>query len=187
MPEIDESELANFKQLTNFVQSAMSNPETRRQMQKIQKTLNPNAVVPELDAAEPVMKEVNDLRSNFEKLAEEIRAEREERTKNAKLADLRSEFDKGRAALRKQGYTDEAIEKIEKLMEDKGVADHEIAAAAFDRMNPAPAPIASSNRGFDLFSPAARADDFLKPLFEGNDAAFLDKAINETLRGTRGY
>ena len=119
-----------------LLNSLMSNPETRRQTQMMVKKINPKASIPEIDAALPVMAELQ----KTNKVVEELRAELMKR-------DVQSEISKSHKSLRNKGYSDDGIEKIEKLMTDRGIADYEAASALFDRMNPAPSPTAPSYVG----------------------------------------
>ena len=185
MIEIDENEVVGMKQVSATVQAMLANPKARRLLLQAQKTIKPDAVIPEIDAAQPVLDEVNKLR-------EELTAARKEReddkTRDAdarKLAELHGKWEKAREGLRADGYTDEGISALEKFMAERGIADHEIAVPAFEKTNPPPAPVNSMSNSFDVLSPGAREDDTLKLLFAGNDAGFLAKAVPEALKAVR--
>lgn len=186
MPDISEADLANYQRVHKFVANAMNNPTTRRKVQEIQKALDPNSVVPELDAAAPIMAEVDELRKGLTTLTDSINKDRDDRKAGESLANLKTQFEKGRASLRAAGYTPEAIEKIEKIMEEKGVADHDVAASHFDKLNPAPAPVVGGGNRFEIFQESARTDERLKPLFDGHEEVFLNREIGATLRDLRG-
>ena len=188
--EIDESELSGLRQLQQTVQKWMGNPATRQKVLEAQKILNPDAVIPEIDAKKPIEEALGKLDArfaDFEKRLDEDKAAREEAKK---LAELNSRWSKGQNQLREQGYTQEGIDKIEKLMEERGIADHDAGAALFDRLNPPEQPILPQNSGFDMlteaFSPAgdAAAEADRKMLFENPDA-WLNKSVTETLKDIR--
>jgi hypothetical protein len=73
-------------------------------------------------------------------------------------------------------------------MEEKGVADHEVAAAAYERLHPPVEPVrAVGGNRFDMFEPSERASDSMKALLENPDSEHaLGSVINETLRSVRG-
>lgn len=188
--EIDENELSGLRQLQATVQKWMSNPAARQKILEAQKTINPDAVIPEIDAAKPIqdaMAKLDQRFSDFEKRLDEDKAAREEAKK---LSELNSRWNKGRAMLSEQGYTTEGIERIEKLMEERGIADHDAGAALFDRLNPPEQPIMPDNSGFGMlteaFTPSgdANAEADRKLLFDNPDA-WLNKSVTETLKDIR--
>lgn len=186
--EIDETELAAHRQVTATMNKLLNNPKTRRQILEAQKALNPELVIPELEATEAVRSDVSKLSEQLAAMQKSMDDDKAEREKQARLSDLQSKWDKGRSALRAQGYTDEGIATIEKFMEERGVADHELAAAAHEKMFPPAEPVRSAggNR-FDLFEPENRSSDQMKALFENPDNPMaLDALVNDTLRQVRG-
>ena len=186
--EIEDSELASYKQVTGVMQRMLNNPKTRRQILEAQKTLDPNLVIPELDAATPVLEEVKSLRELLAADKAEREVEKAEREKTERMAKLQSQWDSGRARLRQQGYQEEGIQAVEKFMEDKGIADHEVGAAAFERMHPPVEPVipTGSNR-FDWLGAKDDSSEHMKALFNDpdNDQA-LNSIINDTLKQVRG-
>ena len=186
--EIEDTELASYKQVTNVMQQMLNNPKTRRQILEAQKTLNPNMVIPELDAAEPLREEFAKLNSRLDEFATSQAADKAEREKEKRMSELQSRWDRGRAGLRSSGYTDEGLTEVEKFMEEKGIADHEIGAAAFEKLHPAHEPIkATGGNRFDIFEPADRTSEHMKALCENPDNEMaLNAAINDTLRVARG-
>jgi hypothetical protein len=112
-----------------LVDQLMSNPETRRQTQMLVKKINPKASIPEIDAAMPVMAEVQKL----SKVVEDLRGELVKR-------DAQDEMRSKQNTLKEQGYSPDAVNRIEKLMAERSISDYDAAAALFDRQNPAPTP-----------------------------------------------
>ena len=186
--EVDETELAAHRQVTATMNKLLNNPKTRRQILQAQKDLNPELVIPELEATVAVQGEVSKLAERLDAMAKAQDDERAERVKADRLAKLQGDWDKGRSKLRAQGYTDEGLTAVEKFMEDRGIADHEVAAAAHEKMFPPSEPIKSvgGNR-FDIFEPENRSSDHMKALFENPDNPMaLDALVNDTLRQARG-
>jgi hypothetical protein len=107
---------------------------------------------------------------------------------SAEVAEIKEGRAGGRALAREAGWTDEGLKSLEEWMEQKGVADHEIAIPAFERENPPAEPIASgsSHRAW-LAQPQRAADPAaeLKVLFDGDENAFLHRSIESALREIR--
>ena len=186
--EIDDGELANYKQVTGVMQQMLNNPKTRRKILEAQKELNPNTVIPELDAAAPVMDELKSFREALAADKAEREAEKAEREKEKRMNALQGQWDKGRSMLRANGYTDEGLSEVEKFMEEKGLVDHEIAAAAFEKLHPPTEPVrAVGGNRFDIFDAGSRTNEHTKALFENpdNDMA-LNALVTDTLRSVRG-
>jgi hypothetical protein len=186
--EIDDSELAAHRRVTDAMQKLLANPKTRRKVLEAQKELNPDVPIPELDSAEPVREELAGLNKRLELMQKAMEDEKAEREKRDRLAAMQSVWDSGRSKLRASGYTDEGLTQVEKFMEDRGIADHEIAAAAFERLHPPAEPVKSiSNNRFDLFNPEDRSSEHMKALLANpEDPVALDRIINDTLRQSRG-
>lgn len=188
--EIDENELAGYKALTARVQAWMGNPEARRKVLEATKLIDPNAVIPELDAAKPINDAMGKLSEDLAAFRKEVSEERTKREEHNKLLELNSKWESGRVKLRGEGYTEDGIKKIEELMEKEGIANHEAGAAYFDRINPPEQPIMPTDSGFDMLKESfmpngdANAEADRKALFENPDA-WLNKAVTNTLRDVR--
>jgi len=186
--EIDQAQLEAHQKVTNELNRLLANPKTRRMVLEAKKVLDPDALIPELDATEAVRGEVSDLTKRFEAMAAKLEEAENKREQREKMAQLQGTWEKGRSKLRASGYTDEGLAEVEKFMEEKGVADHEVAAAAFERMHPPAEPVRStgSNR-FDLFSADDRTSEHMQKLFSNpDDPMALDSLVNDTLRQVRG-
>ena len=185
--EVDENELAALRRVTGFVNSALANPETRQTILMAQRKLNPNVPIPELDAAKPVQDALAELRNEMKADREAREAEKREREAASVEAKARQQWNQGRKSLHKAGWNDEGVKVIEEFMEKRGIADHEVAAAAYEKMHPAPeAPVGGGPNRFDLFGSKAKNGEALKPLFEGRDDEFLGTMIQQTLADVRG-
>lgn len=162
--EVEQSEFETLrKQAADSLPSKQlldklgANPKTRAQVLALMKEVNPNLVIPELDAAKPVLDKVAALE---EKLAAKEKAEAEKEAKAAEAAQ-KSEIEKtikgGRKKLSEAGWTKEGIEGVEKLMQERGLADYEAAAALFEKENPKEESTVPSNftKSWDLFEAPA--------------------------------
>jgi hypothetical protein len=185
--EIDEGQWNSAKQVVGVMEKLLSNPKTRRKVLEAQKELNPNLAIPEIDAAHPVQEQMAALEKLVREQNEALAADKAERAEEKRRAEMEGRWSKGRSKLRKQGWSDEGIERVEKFMEEKLVADHEVAAAAYEKMNPDPEPISPAGNRFDLFAQKTGATDKASEfLLQGNDDAFLASVIPSTLAEMRG-
>lgn len=144
--EGSEDEFKQLKQLAAQAKSALpskklldalgNNPKTRAKALELIKEVLPNFSIPEVDvpkhATALIDAKMKDVTEKLEALSRE--RDEEKGKKNAKSID--DLIDTGRKQLKKDGYTQEGIENIEKLMQDRGLTDYEAAASLFDRMNP---------------------------------------------------
>lgn len=176
--EIDDNTYAQLANLDAFVRRGLTNPKTRRKLLEVQKTLNPDVAIPEIDESDPVRSRIDDLEQRIE-------ARETERQENARLAELSSRWNAGRASARKKGFTDEGLGKLEKFMEDHSIGTHEAAIPYYNEVNPPPVPATGSGTRWDFFGPQGDQGPDLKLLFEGRDDEFLDGTIRDTLNKVR--
>lgn len=113
-----------------------ANPKTRRRVLEMVKEIRPDLSIPELDAAKPVLDEVTQTRAELAALKKELADERAEKDKTVREGAMTRTIAENRQRLREQGYQEEGIAAIEKLMTDRGLTDYEAAAALLDRTQP---------------------------------------------------
>ncbi len=184
--EVDETQWRSATQVVGAMEKLLASPKTRRKVLEAHKELNPNASIPEIDALQVGQDRYNTLEKLVLEQKAALDAEREARAEEKRAAELNSRWDAGRARLRRSGWSDEGIEKVEKFMQEKLVADHEVAAAAYEKMNPAPAPMSPAGNRFDLFSARTQSDDkATQLLLSGQEDAFLASVIPQTLTELR--
>lgn len=184
--EIDENELIANRELVTMVNRMLAHPESRRMLQMARKKAEPNVMIPELDAQEPVMDEVRQTKAELAAIRKELADERAAQAENSNRRKAEKQWNAGRSKLRDSGYLDDGIERVEKLMEERGIADHEAAAALFEKINPTPEAVTPNGFGmFDLRAPESQKDDNLRMLFSGDEDGFLRKMIPETLAEVR--
>lgn len=190
--EVDEAEWLASKQVTQLFADTLNNPEARKRLLEAKKIVRPNEPVPELDAAKPIQDELSKLR-------EEMAADRRERTEAAaeakRSADLKKfedQWTSQKSALREQGWLDDGIVNIEKLAQERGIADLEAAALLYERLHPKPVPVEPSGYGrWNSFEPpqeGAAEDSFMKAMMEtrGENEAALDSEIRAAINDVRG-
>jgi hypothetical protein len=185
MHELDENQYAEYQRLVEITQLVQKNPKATRMLQEAIAEAAPDRIGPEIR----IRNEVNEKLAGIEKMIADERAERakerEERAAEEAKRDIEGRWLKGRSTLRAAGYNDEGISKIEELMEKRGVADHEVAAAYFERENPPPDPVVTGSQRFSFFD-MPKDDVSLEALMKGDDEGFLRQAIPAALKDVRG-
>lgn len=187
--EIDEVELQNLKRLQGVASKVMQHPEGAKLLEKAVKMVEPTALTPNLDREAAFQEPVKKVLDEVESLKKQLADEKAENEKNAKLAKLAEQERSGLAQLRASGYTDEGIEGVKKLMDEKGITDPLDAAAIFEKQHPQPAPVESKGFGAWGFTDNVRDDDkFVKNLLEtkGGIDAVVDREAMQALNEFRG-
>lgn len=187
--EVDEVELQRSSAARKILEQLAANPQARKKLAEAQKIINPDDPWVKGIEADPNEQRIAALQKeleDFKKSQEERETKKDTETKVAKFAQQREQ---GIGALRRDGWTDEGIKGVEKIMDEQGILDPAIAAAYFEKMHPPAAPISpttGSSWNF-LDMPKDGADD-LKKLIEsrGDDDALLNKLVNEALTEVRG-
>jgi hypothetical protein len=134
--EVDEAEWNRAQALTAVASKIVANPAARRRLEEAHKLADPSAATPLLDQEAAQLAPVKEMEKNLNTQIEALKKEREDEKREATLAAIADRQTKGLAQLRKQGYTDEGVAAVQKLMEDKGLLDVEDAVAIFERANP---------------------------------------------------
>lgn len=184
MIEVDENEYRALVQnsgVIKAVEQMMANPAARKKLLEARKVADPTASIPEIDAAAPVEAAVSEVTKTVAELRAEMAADKTERENTRRLDALNSRWEKGRQTLRDEGYTEEGIAAIEKVMEAEGIANHVAGAAYYDKINPAPEPVTPTSTRFDIFA-APSKDESMKMLHDGDEDGFL----NQTIAAIRG-
>lgn len=185
--EIDEVELMNMRQVTGAVQKILANPAARKKLLEAQKDINPNAVIPELDQAKPFQDALAKTNEELAALRKQRDEDKAEAVKEKNLAALTSQWEAGRSKARKSGYTDDGLQALEKFMEEKGVADFDVAMAAFEKLNPPQETVAPAGGRFDLIGRVNDNSDTMKRLLEshGQDNFAVGSLVNQALSDVR--
>lgn len=185
MPEIDDNQLQQFQNVDAFVRRGLANPKTRRKLLEIQKTLNPDTPIPEIDESDPLRQDLATLRADMAKDREEREKKDQDREEQARLAQIKTHWTAGQTLARKKGYADEGLKKLEAFMEERGIPSHEVAIPYFEQVNPPPVPAANSGSRWDFFGQQAADGPDLKMLYEGHDEQWLDQTVRDTLTRVR--
>ena len=108
-----------IEELAALSKRLSEDPATRKDFLRLTKRVHPDLPVPEIEMEEAV----NQRASAAEQRVAQLEAKLKQR-------EVRDELNKRRNALKEKGYvqSDEEILEIEKLMTEKGIANHETAA-----------------------------------------------------------
>lgn len=186
--EIDETRLNNLTTIAQIADGLLKNPKTRRQYLQAVKTNHPGISIPEIDAAQPVLEDVEKVKTavfdEIKKLREDIQKDQEGRQVSA----VKLKYEQGRQAMLDMGYTPEGVADLEKMMTEKGLLDWEDGRRIYEYDHPRPAP-ARPTRGnmFDFVEQKNTGDDYIKKLFEtgGKDESIVDAQISKVLEESR--
>ena len=128
MAEISDDELRVLSGAKKLLDQLIQNPKTRRDAEKLVKKLHPEAVTTE-DVVEPYVSEIQELKKE---LKDFLKAQADDK--------LDSKFNGQIRQLRDQGYTDDGIDKVKKIMIDEQIPNALAAAAFWEKQNPPKAP-----------------------------------------------
>lgn len=185
--EVDETEYAELQRVANVAKLIGGNPKAREMLQEAVAIAAPEQVGPEIR----IRHEVNERFGNLEKTIVDFitsqKTEREEQKADEARRALENRWTTSRGKAREAGYTEEGLTELEAFMEKNGVADHELAIPAFERLHPPPEPVVSGGSRWNFFDQQAGAnDEALKALMSGNDEGFLSVAVPAALKDVRG-
>jgi hypothetical protein len=142
--EIDEAEYNRLSALHGIASKIVANPAARKRLEEAHKLVDPSATTPMLDQERQLNEPVNALKTELSTEIAALRKEREDEKRDAAVARIASEQDRGFGRLRAARWTDEGIESVRKIMETKGIADVDDAVAIFERNNPPATPATPS-------------------------------------------
>lgn len=176
--EVDADELQKLRTYANeagnskkLLDELGKDPARRRKVLQLVKEMDPARVIPELDAAAPVLAEVGAVKGELDEFRKQWQAEKDERASKDREGSTTALIERERGKLRAQGYQDEGIAAVEKLMTDRGLTDYEAAAALLERSRPAEETVLPNyDRSWNLFEPDA-GDDAGKLLTSGVNGA----------------
>ena len=186
--EVDEAEFLRSEELRKTVEKMLAHPKARRKILEARKEFDPNAVIPELDQAKPVEDALSAVTKQIDDLKKELSEKETKSAHDRKLEDLNTRFAAGRAALKKQKWTEDGIKALEELMEKNGIVDHEIGVAYFEKLHPPQTPVTPNGSGsWNFLDVPKEGDDDIKSLIasKGENEPLLRKMTNEALMEVR--
>lgn len=187
--EVDEEQLLRDKNLRAQVERIMANTDARLLVEQAAKIVDKDAKTPLLDQRKVVEEPVSKIEKKLDEFIAAQNKDREEREAKAKREEINTQVSAGIARLRAAGWTDDGIKGVEKIMEEKGILDADIAAAYFEKQHPPQAPVKSGGTGaWNFLDQAPDGDADLKKLVEnrGQSEGLIDKMAMDALAEIRG-
>lgn len=176
MAGLENKTAEEIEALATLAQNLASNPKTRLAFLGLTKQSNPDASIPEIDIPQALQRQFAEPLAKLDALQ-----------KKAEERELKDRIEAGRNELRAKGVTDAEIPKLEKLMTEKGIANHDTALEHMRLQDRMAEPTPSTTGGARQFTKPTMPD--LKA-FNGDMKAFTYdaayKAIDE-LRGRRSH
>jgi hypothetical protein len=187
--EVDEAQWNAQQSAMRSLTEIMKDPKRARKLLELQKEAEPNAAIPQLDMVKESEEQISGVKKSLDELRADLQAEREKRDNDNKLEQFTKKYEAGRKLLATNGYNEEGVKAVEKLMEERGIADHEDALVIYERLHPPQQPIKSNNAAVSSFLAQAKADgdggdEIAKRLIasKGNDPWVLDRMIENVRR-----
>src|SRR5258706_1781767 len=154
---LEDCSQEQIDRMAEMYQAIITNPETREMALRATKIVNPKLAIPELDSKVAIEAAVKPVQERLDAMvADKLRQEAEDRVHTA------------RKNLKAQGYSDEDVTAIEKVMVDDKIASHETAAKFYSAQqrlaDSTPGTIARSTLNYTL------PESPLKALKAGNKA-----------------
>jgi hypothetical protein len=168
-------------------QKILGNAETRPEGLRLWKKLNPDAVIPELDAAKPYDDRLSAFEKKFDDFLTAQTTEREEAAKKRAEADANDTVSKGRSWLRGQKkLDDEGVKGVEDIMTEFGIPNYEVAYSHWHAQQPPePATLPQSTIGRDLNWFKAQENQPDHALMLKDPVGWRRQEIMKTLQGIR--
>jgi|SRR5215472_3515690 len=188
--EVDEEQWNLGQRTLATMRKIASNPKNARALETMHKEIDPNVSTPLADADKIANERVSTLEKQLADMRKENEDQRKKDEEERSQGLLRSKWETGRQKLKDQGFSDAAIDKIEKeIMEPKGIIDHEDALTIWEKKNPPPAPTMPGGVGSWNFletSPEDKDSD-IKRLIDtrGNSDVLTDKMARDALTDFR--
>lgn len=164
---------AQLAQMAELANKLATNPKTRGDFLRMTKEVNPDTHIPEVDipaAMEAKFKPTLDRLAQLEE--QQARREAEDRVRQQR-----------KAALKVEGVSSDDMPKIEKLMVERGIADHKTAAEFYVLQNRQAEPTPAAAQATRVFGPPKTPD--LKE-FNGNMSAWAKKNAFDMIDQLRG-
>lgn len=185
--EIDENEYAELRRVREIAALIEKDPKARVKLQEAVQIVAPDQVGPEIRIRNEVAERIGGLEKTIGDFIESQTKDRDERRAARERDALERRWAESRAKAQSAGYTEDGLKELEDYMEKNGIADHEIAIPAFERLHPPPEPVASGNSRWDFFGPPPEGgqEAGLDALMNQNYDAFEALAIPAALRDVR--
>ncbi len=187
--EVDEEDFLRNQKLKATVEKIMADPKARVLVEQAHKLVDANAKTPTLDQQKTIIEPVSAVEKKLDDfIAAQIKSQQERDAENKRNA-MQQRIDSGIAKLRQDGWTDDGIKAVEKLMEEQGILDPAIAAAYHEKQHPPQLPAVSSGATWNFAEiPKDGGNAYEKALLDtrGQNELVAEKQAMEVLNEIRG-
>lgn len=189
MPEISEADLQEYDGLRTKLQKLAANKNARKLLERAWKEVEPTARTPTVDEETAALAPIKAIEDKFDKFVADEAARRQKEEADRKLADFGAQVEREYGVLRAEGWTQEGIDGVKKIAEEKSLMPSD-AAAIFLKEHP-PQEIANP-RGvsgpWNFMEPTDDSSKDIKSLIEskGDNEGVLNRMIASTLSEVRG-
>lgn len=187
--EVDEEQLLQDVRLRNVLAKAMAHPEAKVLLQRAHKLVDANAITPDLDDKGNAKDPLQPALDRVAALEAKLTTDAAEREKKERLDALQASIAAGLRTLRQEGWTEDGIKAVEKIMEEKGLIDPSIAAAYYEKQHPPQELMTPGSTGaWNFMELQNDTSEDLKKLIEtkGESTPLLDKMAYDALKEVRG-
>ena len=187
--EVDETQFLAQNSVVDLVNKILKNPDARKAFHDAAKKVDPSMSIPEVDAKNEVLGEVEKVRAEFNDFKKAVTDKEAAAEAAARTNAFAASWENQKNSLRQEGWMDEGIAAVEKLAQDRGIVDLEAAALLHQKLNPPPAPVTTAGFGFSLFeAPDTQNSEAMKKLMDshGDDEGALNTMVRAALNDVRG-
>lgn len=173
---VDAAELQRSRKLNQMLDTIWTDPKVGEQVRRRMKEIDPTIPIPDdHPVAAQLTGQLKDTQSALDKLREEYAADKLANSTKDQESNLRKVIGEVQT---KRGMTDESVDGTIKMMQDRGIADFDAAAALYLEGVPKAKPQSASSRMFDtkpnLFGTQTK-DDQWEQLHTDPDSFFRDQ------------
>lgn len=188
--EVDEAELLSLRRVQKTVGSMLNSPSAKKKLASALKEIAPDdPLSKEADKVDPTEQRFAELEKRNQDLEQKLKDDTDKRERDIKLDGIRREQEAGFDRLRQAKWTQDGIDKVKKLMEEKGILDVEIAAQYIESKMPPQNPITPHGTGgWNFLEQPKDTDADLKSLIEskGENTSLLMKMAGDAINEVRG-
>lgn len=188
--EVDEAELLRLRRTENTLKQVIAIPAAKKQLGLALRHVAPDdPIAKAAEQVDPNEARFDELAKKNAELEQQLKDDKAEREKTARLDGIKSEQERGFQALRDDRWTEDGIAKVKKVMEDKGILDVAIAANWIKSQMPPQNPLDPSAGGnWNFMSVPKEGDDDLKALIEskGENTPLVHKMAMDAISEVRG-
>jgi uncharacterized protein (UPF0147 family) len=180
---LDAAEYARQQKLLGLFDQVFKDEKVGRSVRHRVKEIDPSVNIPDdHPVAKEAMSEISSLREQLEGLRKERDDEKAARANADHEQKLRSGLGEAQSRYK---LTDEGMDGVIKLMQDRQIADPLAAAALYKDSLPKPAPISGTTFSFDSrpapLGDASRDEAALTKLWKGDETGFFADVVNDVM------